>query len=100
MDAGPNRHDLEQIQRAADRVASLTRQLQARRTAIAPSIVNLNALIGQSEKLIRGVLGEEISLSTRLYPKLGRIKAIPEQIDRVLLNLAMNAAPQCAPVAR
>lgn len=92
LTAGPNRHDLEQIQRAANRVASLTRQLQDVRAAIAPSIVNLNTLIGQSEKLIRGVLGEEISLSTRLYPKLGRVKAIPEQIDRVLLNLAMNAS--------
>ena len=87
------RHDLEQIRRAASRVASLTRQLQdvTQGRAIPPLMVDLNALIGEGEKLIRGVLGEGISLSLRLDPTLGRILAIPEQIDRVLINLAMNA---------
>ena len=87
-----NRYELEQIQRAANRVASLTRQLQDVRGALPASTVDLNALISESEKLIRGVLGEEISLSMRLDPTLGRIKAIPEQIDRVLVNLALNAS--------
>ncbi len=91
-ESGVARHDLEQIQRAASRVASLTRQLQEVRGATPPSIVDLNALIGESEKLMRGVLGQEIVLSTLLDPKLGRIKAVPEQIDRVLVNLALNAS--------
>ncbi len=88
---GSARHDLEQIQRAASRVASLARQLRDVRGTVGPSIVDLNVLIAEGEKLIRGVLGEEISLNIRLNPKLGHIRAIPEQIDRVLVNLAMNA---------
>jgi two-component system, cell cycle sensor histidine kinase and response regulator CckA len=89
----PNRRDLEHIQFAADRVASLVRELQDFRQerTTPPSIVDLNALIRRTEALLRGVLGEAVFLETRLCAKLGRIKANPEQIDRVLINLAMNA---------
>jgi two-component system cell cycle sensor histidine kinase/response regulator CckA len=89
----PNRRDVEQVQNAADRVATLIRQLQDfnQERTLPPAIVDLNALIRKTETLLRGVLGEEISLQTQLCSKLRRIKAIPEQIDRVLINLAVNA---------
>ena len=87
-----DRYDLEQIRRAARRVASLTRQLQDLGEAAPPSIVDVNALTADSEELIRGILGKEISLRTRFDPKLGRIEVIPEHLDRILINLAMNAA--------
>ncbi len=89
----PNRRELEHVQFAADRLAALIRQLenfdQERTTP--PSIVDLNALIRKTEALLGGVLGEGVILRTQLCSKLGRIKADAEQIDRVLMNLAMNA---------
>jgi two-component system cell cycle sensor histidine kinase/response regulator CckA len=89
----PNRRDLEHVQFAADRVASLIRQLEDFRQerVTPPAIVNLNTLVRNTETLLRGVLGEGISLETRLCSKLRGIKAIPQQIDRVLINLALNA---------
>lgn len=91
--SGPDRRDLKQIHHAAERMASLTRQLQEwRLDRPAPaSLVDLNALVRETEILLRGVLGPEIRLRTSLDPALGATRAVPEQIDRVFLNLAINA---------
>ena len=92
-DSGPDRRDLKQIHHAAERMASLTRQLQEwRLDRPAPaSLVDLNALVRETQILLRGVLGPEIRLRTSLDPALGATRAVPEQIDRVFLNLAINA---------
>jgi two-component system cell cycle sensor histidine kinase/response regulator CckA len=60
-------------------------------TADRVEILNLNTLIGQTEKLIRGVLGDRTFLQIRLSARLGKIRAAPEQIHRILINLAINA---------
>ncbi len=87
------RSDLFQVQRAAERAAELTRQLLAfsRKQMIEPRILDLNSTITDMEKLLNRLLGEGIVLVTALDPAVRRIKADPNQVEQVLLNLAVNA---------
>jgi PAS domain S-box-containing protein len=89
----PMRADMEEVQKAADRAAALTRQLLAfsRRQVLAPKVVNLNHLVEDMNKLLRRLLGEDIELSIRLADDLGSAKADPGQIEQVIMNLAVNA---------
>jgi PAS domain S-box-containing protein len=91
--AGPLRDLVEEIIRASERGASLTRQLLAfsRKAVLAPQLLDLNAVVVDLEKLLRRALGEDISLTVALQPELGHIQADPGQIEQVLLNLAVNA---------
>lgn len=84
---------LEEIRKAADRAASLTRQLLAfsRKQVLQPKILNLNTVVVDVEKMLRRLIGEHIELSTSLCPELGQVKADPGQIEQVLVNLAVNA---------
>lgn len=85
--------DLEEIRNAAERAAWLTRQLLAfsRRQVLAPQVLDLNVLIGNIEKMLHRLLGEDILAKTELAPRLARIKADPGQIEQILMNLAVNA---------
>jgi two-component system, cell cycle sensor histidine kinase and response regulator CckA len=89
----PRRHDAEQIQTAAERAASLTRQLLAfsRKQHLQPQLLNLNLVIANLEKILSRLIGEDVELVTRLEPNLGLVKADPGQLEQVLLNLAVNA---------
>jgi signal transduction histidine kinase len=89
----PVRSDLEEIQKAVIRASNLTRQLLAfaRKQIIEPRILNLNDLIGDMDKLLRRVIGEDIDLITLPELELGRVKVDPGQIEQVILNLAVNA---------
>ncbi len=89
----PMRGEVEEIQKAADRAASLTRQLLAfsRRQVLAPKIMDLNSAVSNMDKLLRRLLGEDVELNTLLDPSLGRVKADPGQIEQVVMNLAVNA---------
>ncbi len=89
----PQRHDLEQIRRAGERGAALTRQLLAfsRKQVLQPQVVNLNSLINNLEKMLYRLIGEDIELSTLLEPQVGLVQADPGQIEQVILNLAVNA---------
>jgi two-component system, cell cycle sensor histidine kinase and response regulator CckA len=89
----PTRHDLLEIQKAAERAAGLTRQLLAfsRRQMLTPSVLDLNAVIGNTEKMLRRLIGEDIELVTRLAPDLRHIKADTGNMEQVLMNLAVNA---------
>ncbi len=89
----PRRGDLEQIKHAADRAASLTRQLLAfsRRQVLQPRVLDLNAVVGSIEKMLQRLIGEDIDLVTVLDPALGRVKADPGQLEQILMNLAVNA---------
>jgi PAS domain S-box-containing protein len=88
-----SRGDLEEIRRAVRRASELTRQLLAfaRKQIIEPRVVNLNDLIGDMDKLLRRVIGEDIDLITRPAAGLGQVKADAGQIEQVLVNLAVNA---------
>jgi signal transduction histidine kinase len=85
--------DIKEILRACDHAASLTRQLLAfsRRQAIAPSVIDLNTIVAQSEKLLRRVIGEDIELQTVTAPHIHMVRVDPGQIEQVIMNLAVNA---------
>ncbi|HEY6348381.1 MAG TPA: ATP-binding protein [Candidatus Angelobacter sp.] len=87
------RKDVQGVIRAADRAASLTRQLLAfsRRQLLTPRILDLNSVIGNMQNMLARLLGEDIRLSTTLEPNLGLVKADPNQIEQVIMNLAVNA---------
>ncbi|HEU4525975.1 MAG TPA: ATP-binding protein, partial [Gemmatimonadales bacterium] len=87
------RDDIEQIHRAAERTAGITRQLLAfsRRQVLQPQVVDLNALLQGVEPILRRTLGERSHFVLRPGSGLGRIKADPGQLEQVLLNLVLNA---------
>ncbi|MFC2059550.1 ATP-binding protein [Chloroflexota bacterium] len=92
-DNEPVRKDIEEVQAAAKRAASLTRQLLAfsRREVLQPKIMSLNALVTDMEKMLRRLIGEDIELVSVLEPKLRNLKADPGQIEQVIMNLVVNA---------
>ncbi|HZE97564.1 MAG TPA: response regulator [Planctomycetota bacterium] len=83
----------EEILRAGERAASLTRQLLmfSRRQILSPATLNLNDLAKQTQNMLRRLIGEDIELRTALDPALGSVKADPGQIEQVIMNLAVNA---------
>ena len=89
----PHREDLDQVRKATDRAASLTRQLLAfsRRQLLKPEALNLNTVVREMDKMLRRLIGEDIELATVLEPELGQVQADPGQIEQVLMNLAVNA---------
>jgi len=89
----PMRLELSEIDTAARRAADLTRQLLAfsRQQVLRPSVINLNTVVSDTDKMLRRVIGEDIELVTRLSEHLGAVKADTGQIVQVLLNLAVNA---------
>jgi PAS domain S-box-containing protein len=89
----PVRKNIEEIRKAGARAASLTGQLLAfsRRQMLQAKVLDLNAVVGEMDKLLRRLIGEDIDLITLLKPGLGQIKADPGQIEQVLMNLVVNA---------
>jgi two-component system, cell cycle sensor histidine kinase and response regulator CckA len=89
----PQRKDIEQIQKAGDRAALLTRQLLAfsRKQLLQPEVLGLNAIVTGTETLLRRLIGENIELVVLLNPVLGRVKADAGQLEQVIMNLAVNA---------
>jgi two-component system cell cycle sensor histidine kinase/response regulator CckA len=87
------REYLEQINKASERAATLTRQLLAfsRRQIIAPKVINLNEIVTNTKKMLRHLLSENINLTTSLAPDLGPVIMDPTQVEQVLINLALNA---------
>jgi signal transduction histidine kinase/CheY-like chemotaxis protein len=88
-----SRADLEDIQAAADRAADLTRQLLAfsRQQVLEPQLVDLNAIVAKTHKMVSRVVGEDIELSVQIEPDLGRVRSDPGHINQVLMNLVVNA---------
>ena len=89
----PSRGNLEEVFKAADRAAALTRQLLAfsRRQVLKPEVLDLNAVVSEIDKMLRRLIGEDIELVTVLAPNLGRVRADRALVGQVLLNLAVNA---------
>ncbi len=89
----PRRQDADEIHKAADRAAGLTRQLLAfsRQQVLQPTVLEVNKLVSDLEKMLRRLLGEDVELGTRLAPTTGRVKADAGQLEQVIMNLAVNA---------
>ena len=89
----PMRGDLEQVKRAGERAAELTRQLLAfgRKQMMQPVPLDLNHTVEGVERMLRRILGEDVELRIRLAPGLGPVIADPGQLEQVLMNLVVNA---------
>jgi PAS domain S-box-containing protein len=89
----PSGELLREIRKAGERAAALTRQLLAfsRKQILAPQVLNVNVLVGEMEKMLKRLIGEDIDLASALDPTLGRVKADPGQIEQLILNLVVNA---------
>ena len=90
---GAGHQRLEQIQKAAQRAAALTRQLLAfsRKEVVQPRVLDLNEIVADVEKMLQRLIGEDVHLVTKLGTDLGKVKADRGQIDQILMNLAINA---------
>ena len=89
----PARLDLEQVVKASERATDLTRQLLAfsRRQGVRASLVDLNALVREMDRMLRRMLGEDIEFTAVLAPQLKAVHADPGQIEQVILNMVVNA---------
>jgi len=85
--------NLQEIRKAAERSANLTRQLLAfaRKQTVAPRVLDLNETVAGMLKMLHRLLGEDIDLVWRPGTGLGPVKMDPAQIDQVLANLCVNA---------
>jgi nitrogen-specific signal transduction histidine kinase len=85
--------ELTEIRKAGERAAELTRQLLAfsRRQVLRPSVVDLNEVVADMERLLARVIGENVLLRVSLASELPRVEADRTQLEQVLMNLAVNA---------
>jgi PAS domain S-box-containing protein len=84
---------MQEIKEAGDRAAGLTRQLLAfsRKQILQPEVMDINHAINEISKILRRVIGEDISFETHLSPDLSQVEADVGQIEQVLMNLVVNA---------
>jgi len=89
----PVRADVQEILRAGDRAAALTRQLLAfsRRQDLQREVVDLNEVVLETTAMLGRVLGADVRLVTELGAGLPPILADPSQIQQLVMNLALNA---------
>src|SRR5665647_107714 len=89
----PDRELLDEIDHAVRRATGLTRQLLAfsRKQVIEPVVLELNAAVNDTRKMLRRMVGEDVVIRTSLEPELGRVRIDPGYLVQVLMNLAVNA---------
>ena len=89
----PVTKDIEEVTKAGLRAKDLIGRLLAfsRRQIFETSVLDLNAILRDLEKMLRRIIGEDIELVTLLASDLGKVEADPGQIEQILLNLAVNA---------
>lgn len=92
VDLSQRKH-LDQIQKAADRAVSMTRQLLAfsRMQVLLPRVIDLNLIISEMNKMIPRLIGEHIEFGFLPEHQLSAVLADPGQMEQVILNLAINA---------
>jgi two-component system cell cycle sensor histidine kinase/response regulator CckA len=89
----PMRKDVEEIKSAGKRASSLVKQLLAfsRKQVLKPVMVDLNSLLTDKEEMLLHLIGENVGLEMVLEQDLSKVKADPNQMEQVILNLAANA---------
>ncbi len=87
------RRNLEETRKAAERAASLIRQLLAfsRKQILEPKVLDLNVVVRDMHKMLTRLIGENIDLATRQAGDLGIVKADPCQVEQIIVNLVVNA---------
>jgi PAS domain S-box-containing protein len=89
----PARKMIQEIHNAGTSAKNLTQRLLvfSHRQLLQPVVLDLNDTVNRMEKMLGRMIGEHIELVSYLYGDLGTIKADPNQIEQVLMNLAINA---------
>ena len=92
-DSSRLRKEAEEVRKAGERAASLTRQLLAfsRQQVLQPHVLDLNAVVGDLARMLRRLIGSDIEFAVQLDPLTNRIKADQGQIEQVVMNLVVNA---------
>ena len=92
-DNAQQREDIEEIRKAARRAAALTRQLLSfsRKQVLEPRIVDVNGVVLNLDKMLRSLMSENIELATQLAEDLDAARVDPNQLEQVIMNLAINA---------
>jgi PAS domain S-box-containing protein len=100
--AHPLRKDLEEIHKAAERSADLTRQLLAfaRKQTVAPRVLDLNETVGRMLTMLQRLVGEDIDLIWMPGRDLWQVRIDPAQVDQIMMNLAVNARDAIAGVGK
>jgi signal transduction histidine kinase/ActR/RegA family two-component response regulator len=85
--------DLDEVQKAATRAAELTRQLLtfSRKQVTRPTVVVLSALVNDTERLLRGAVGEDVTLQCHTTAEACSVRADAGELNQVLMNLAINS---------
>jgi PAS domain S-box-containing protein len=93
MEGDPLKKNLEEIIRASDRAADLTRQLLAfsRKQILEMRVLDLNQVLRRIDTMLRRVIGEDIRLVITFTEPLGKVKVDPGQVEQVIMNLSVNA---------
>jgi PAS domain S-box-containing protein len=89
----PLRQEAQEIEAAARKAATLTRQLLvfSRKEVVEPVVLDLNEILAGVGKMLRRIIGEDVELVTVPHATLGRVRADPGQMEQVIVNLAVNA---------
>gem|GEM_PF-861567 len=89
----PSRPGLEEVKKATDRAADLTRQLLAfsRRQVLEPRVVDLAGAVTEMQRMLERLLGPGTELALRLAPDTPRVRADASQVEQVVMNLVVNA---------
>jgi len=89
----PARSDVEEIFKAAEGAARLTKQLMAfgRKAIVSPQVIGLNRVLDEMTESLKLMLGEDVDLSIRQGAGLGNIEMDPGQVQQIVMNLAINA---------
>jgi PAS domain S-box-containing protein len=89
----PSRAGLEEVKKATDRAADLTKQLLAfsRRQVLEPRVVDLAGAVTEMQRMLERLLGPGTELALRLAPDTPRVRADASQVEQVVMNLVVNA---------
>ena len=85
--------DINQIRANSNRAAALTRQLLAfsRQQTLRPEVLQVPDVVSEASQLVKRLLGEKIQLVVHHDRELGPVRADPQQLEQVIINLAVNA---------
>lgn len=89
----PLRGHIQEIMAATNRASTLTAQLLAfgRRQMMRPEIIDLNAVVSRTEKMLRRLIGEDITLHLVLQENVGNLRADPSYVEQAIVNLVINS---------